>query len=57
MANAKTETYCLDQQGGKGSANWQYEVACTILSDSHGTPHAVVILQRDDNDIDREKIL
>ena len=33
--------YGLDQQGGKGGANYTEDVAPTILSDSHGTPHAV----------------
>lgn len=39
----KRVTYCLDCQGGKGSANFQRDVCATILSDSHGTPHAVAI--------------
>lgn len=40
---AKTGLYCfgIDQQGGKGGANFTTDVAPTILSDSHGTPHAV----------------
>lgn len=46
---------CIDQQGGKGNANYQIEVACTILSDSHGTPHGVCIVY--DEDTDREEIL
>ena len=33
--------YGIDQQGGKGGANYTVNVAPTILSDSHGTPHAV----------------
>lgn len=33
--------YGLDQQGGKGGANWLKNICPTILSDSHGTPHAV----------------
>ena len=33
--------YGIDQQGGKGCANYTEDVAPTILSDSHGTPHAV----------------
>ena len=33
--------YGLDQQGGKGGANYTEEVSPPILSDSHGTPHAV----------------
>ena len=35
--------YGLDQQGGKGGANYLNEVCPTILSESHGTPHAVAI--------------
>ena len=34
-------TYALDQQGGKGGANYAEEVMPTLCSDSHGTPHAV----------------
>lgn len=34
--------YAIDQQGGKGSANFSKDVMPTILSDSHGTPHGVV---------------
>lgn len=33
--------YGIDQQGGKGNANYTKDVAPTILSDSHGTPHGV----------------
>ncbi len=33
--------YGIDQQGGKGGANYTVNVAPPILSDSHGTPHAV----------------
>ena len=36
--------YALDQQGGKGGANYLKEVCPTILSDSHGTPHAVACI-------------
>ena len=31
----------IDQQGGKGGANYAVNVMPTICSDSHGTPHAV----------------
>ena len=31
----------IDQQGGKGGANYSVDVSPPILSDSHGTPHAV----------------
>jgi len=33
--------YAIDQQGGKGSANYAENVMPTLCSDSHGTPHAV----------------
>ena len=33
--------YGIDQQGGKGGANTTENVAPTVLSDSHGTPHGV----------------
>ena len=33
--------YAIDQQGGKGGANWMKDTMCTLCSDSHGTPHAV----------------
>jgi DNA (cytosine-5)-methyltransferase 1 len=33
--------YGIDQQGGKGRANYSVNVSPPILSDSHGTPHAV----------------
>lgn len=33
--------YAIDQQGGKGGANYAIEVIPTMCSDSHGTPHAV----------------
>lgn len=33
--------YAIDQQGGKGGANYAVDVVPTICSDSHGTPHAV----------------
>ena len=36
--------YGIDQQGGKGGANYLKEVCPTILSDSHGTPHAVACI-------------
>lgn len=35
------KTFGIDQQGGKGGANFTEDVAPTVLSDSHGTPHAV----------------
>lgn len=31
----------IDQQGGKGGANFSMDVAPPMMSDSHGTPHAV----------------
>ena len=33
--------YGIDQQGGKGGANYAVDVMPTICGDSHGTPHAV----------------
>lgn len=33
--------YGIDQQGGKGGANYTINVAPTMCADSHGTPHAV----------------
>lgn len=34
-------TFGIDQQGGKGGANYTENVAPTICSDSHGTPHGI----------------
>lgn len=42
-AHPPAVAYGLDQQGGKGGANYSEEVCPPILSDSHGTPHAVCI--------------
>jgi DNA (cytosine-5)-methyltransferase 1 len=39
--NQMSVAYALDQQGGKGGANYAEEVMPTLCSDSHGTPHAV----------------
>ena len=36
-----TPVIAIDQQGGKGGANYAVDVMPTICSDSHGTPHAV----------------
>ena len=33
--------YGIDQQGGKGGANYSVDVMPPMMSDSHGTPHAV----------------
>ena len=33
--------YGIDQQGGKGTANYTENIMPTLCSDSHGTPHAV----------------
>lgn len=60
MKNQIKTVICIDQQDGKGGANYQINVSCTILSDSHGTPHAVAIIYKDKDgtkDINREKIL
>lgn len=35
------EYFGLDQQGGKGGANYTIGVAPTLAGDSHGTPHGV----------------
>lgn len=35
------ECYAIDQQGGKGGANYAEDVMPPLLSDSHGTPHGV----------------
>jgi len=40
-----TVAYGLDQQGGKGGANYSEEVCPPILSDSRGTPHAIAFTQ------------
>jgi len=34
-------SYGIDQQGGKGQANYTVDIAPPLMSDSHGTPHAV----------------
>ena len=42
----------IDQQGGKGHANYSENVCPPILSDSHGTPHAVtqpILLESNQN--------
>jgi DNA (cytosine-5)-methyltransferase 1 len=39
--NKLSVAYALDQQGGKGGANYAENVMPTLCSDSHGTPHAV----------------
>ena len=39
--HAGPTVYVIDQQGGKGGANYAENVCPSILSDSHGTPHAV----------------
>ena len=39
--NGKNSCYGIDQQGGKGGANYTVDVSPTLASDSHGTPHAV----------------
>lgn len=36
-----SKAYGIDQQGGKGGANYAEDVCPAVLSDSHGTPHAV----------------
>ena len=39
--NQPVTVYALDQQGGKGGANYAENVMPTLCSDSHGTPHGV----------------
>ena len=39
--NQPCAVYAIDQQGGKGGANYAENVIPTLCSDSHGTPHAV----------------
>ena len=39
--NKPCVAYAIDQQGGKGGANFAEDVMPTLCSDSHGTPHAV----------------
>ncbi len=46
---ARTVAYGIDQQGGKGGANYAEEVMPTILSDSHGTPHGVATIPLEGN--------
>jgi hypothetical protein len=41
ICDVKVKAFGIDQQGGKGGANYTEDVAPTICSDSHGTPHAV----------------
>ena len=41
VAVAEATVYGIDQQGGKGTAAYSEDVAPTMASDSHGTPHAV----------------
>ena len=43
----KRQLFGIDQQGGKGGANYTKEVAPTICSDSHGTPHGVAIINHE----------
>ena len=39
--NNQAICYGIDQQGGKGCANFTEDVSPTLASNSHGTPHAV----------------
>ena len=38
--------FALDQQGGKGGANYAENVMPTLCSDSHGTPHGVAYQEK-----------
>lgn len=40
--------YVIDCQGGKGNANYAVNITPSILSDSHGTPHAAAYPVRTD---------
>ena len=44
VGKRRVRAYGIDQQGGKGAANFTEDVAPTVLSDSHGTPHGVAII-------------
>ena len=41
VITSQNTAYGIDQQGGKGQASYTGNVAPTLASDSHGTPHAV----------------
>lgn len=45
------QAYGLDQQGGKGGANYSENLCPPILSDSHGTPHAVAFTQNQRDEV------
>ena len=51
-SDAVRVVYGIDQQGDKGMANYLTDVCPTILSDSHGTPHAVCYSIQGGADID-----
>lgn len=50
-AHPPAVAYGLDQQGGKGGANYSEEVCPPILSDSHGTPHAIAFTQNQGEEV------
>lgn len=37
--------YAIDQQGGKGNCSFAKDIMPALLSDSHGTPHAICFQQ------------
>ena len=43
LNSVEKHSIAIDQQGGKGNAMYADELCPSILSDSHGTPHAVAI--------------
>lgn len=43
--------YSIDQQGGKSMAGYAEDVSPTLLSDSHGTPHAVCFQQNQRDEV------
>ena len=42
--------YAIDQQGGKGNCSFAKDIMPTLLSDSHGTPHALCFQLCGDHD-------
>ena len=45
ITKTRKKAFGIDQQGGKGGASYTEDVAPTILSDSHGTPHGVCLVE------------
>ena len=53
VENGDGECYGIDQQGGKGQANFTVDVAPPMCSDSHGTPHVVCFEPRSQDGVPR----